>query len=262
MRGTGHIRETAPHTPFARLSAKLGAPASSANLMAFTTKVFDQGNSGSCEGNATAGAIYCALAAAGSPIPWTPSQDGIYRLGRAIDRVPDEHGNLSPLTDTGAMTSQVIRGIAEWGIRPMGALASDGRYSDVELATVNDEPSLTEIEADAHHVIIGAYAITSWGKQKSDDVAACVSAGVPVVLAIAGGSQAFQAYSGGVLGTLNAPLDHAVFVVGYTTNADGSRVYTVRNSWGQSFGESGNVRISEDCLYQCGDLVAMKARLA
>ena len=56
----------------------------------------------------------------------------------------------------------------------------------------------------------------------------------------------FQTYSSGVLypSDCGKQLDHGVLAVGYTTDANGSVVYTVKNSWGSGWGESGYVRLA------------------
>jgi len=59
-------------------------------------------------------------------------------------------------------------------------------------------------------------------------------------LAVAVDASPFQFYSSGILDCRNYHnLNHAVFAVGYE---DGSH-YTIKNSWGKSWGESGYVRV-------------------
>jgi len=59
-------------------------------------------------------------------------------------------------------------------------------------------------------------------------------------LAVAVDASPFQFYSSGILDCRNYHnLNHAVFAVGYE---DGSH-YTIKNSWGKSWGESGFVRV-------------------
>lgn len=54
----------------------------------------------------------------------------------------------------------------------------------------------------------------------------------------------FQSYNRGIMTSCNAgQLDHGVLIVGYGT--DGSQQYwKIKNSWGQSFGESGYIRVA------------------
>jgi len=65
----------------------------------------------------------------------------------------------------------------------------------------------------------------------------------PVSVAIEADQTVFQLYKGGVLsGGCGARLDHGVLVVGYGT-LNGTDYWTVKNSWGPAWGESGYVRI-------------------
>merc|ERR1712226_1735748 len=65
-----------------------------------------------------------------------------------------------------------------------------------------------------------------------------------------------QLYSNGVVtGSCSGQINHAVIAVGYGT--DGIDYFKIRNSWGTSWGESGNIRLSQSggsqgtaCLFQ------------
>jgi C1A family cysteine protease len=67
----------------------------------------------------------------------------------------------------------------------------------------------------------------------------------PVVIAIEADTRYFQSYSSGILTDsiqCGTNLDHAVEIVGYGEEK-GILYWTVRNSWGESWGENGYVRI-------------------
>lgn len=219
----------------------------------------DQGQTGSCTGHATSGASYAALAAAGTPLSWVPSPHGIYTLGRAIDRADP----ATALTDDGAEPNQVMRGISEWGVRPMLAPTADGRLSDCEPETINEEPALGELELDGLALLLGEYGITSTGAQLEEELkVALFVAKKPVTLAIAGGSDAFQGYSGGVLEALNAPLDHYIYADGYETLPSGEFVLHVVNSWGvDGWGIAGRARLGSKSVAELGDLVVLNVKL-
>ncbi len=198
-----------------------------------------------------AGATYADLSAQGRPLAWVPSPGEIYRNGRAIDR----DVSLPPLTDDGAEPNQVWRAVREFGVRAMGPMASDGRYSDADPATVNDEPKLGDLEAEALELFLGDYGITTTGTSRIADVRVALAANKPITIAIAGGSDAFQSYMTGVLPALNSPLDHYVFLWGYETLANGKTVFHGRNSWSESWGLAGDFMLSEAALAELGDLV-------
>jgi KDEL-tailed cysteine endopeptidase len=66
----------------------------------------------------------------------------------------------------------------------------------------------------------------------------------PVSVAIEADTRYFQSYSGGILdaATCGTTLDHGVLVTGYGTD-NGKKYWTVKNSWSNTWGEQGYVRI-------------------
>jgi C1A family cysteine protease len=78
-----------------------------------------------------------------------------------------------------------------------------------------------------------------------DDVIIGMLQDGPVTAAV--GSTGWEYYSAGIYrcpGTV--PVDHAVLIVGYTSD-----YWLLKNSWGTSFGEEGFIRITRDTSQNC-----------
>lgn len=186
--GRGHRPDPVGHrmNGFHLLAAALAvAPPISADISASSPPVFDQGQTGSCVGHATCGGAWTSCKQAGHPLPFIPSPDLEYKLARAIDREPGTNGgDPVALTDEGSEPNQAMRAIQEWGVMPMGTKPHDGRNSDVDPSTVNDEPSFLALETAANCELIGAYRINSLGDARILDVCRAIAAGYAVCFAV------------------------------------------------------------------------------
>lgn len=80
--------------------------------------------------------------------------------------------------------------------------------------------------------------------ENDEDALLKAVANQPVSVAIDAGGSSFQLYSEGVFtGDCGTELDHGVGIVGYGTTVDGTKYWTVRNSWGAEWGEKGYIRM-------------------
>ncbi|XP_020575303.1 zingipain-2-like [Phalaenopsis equestris] len=73
------------------------------------------------------------------------------------------------------------------------------------------------------------------------------AANQPVSVLIDASGMDFAFYSGGVfMGVCGTHLNHAVTVVGYGTDYDGTSYWLVKNSWGKHWGEEGYMRMQRN----------------
>ena len=102
---------------------------------------------------------------------------------------------------------------------------------------------------NAHVVTISSYEDVPAYNEKALQKAV---ANQPVSVAIEGGGRSFQLYASGVFaGSCGTALDHGVAVVGY--GSENSKDYwIVRNSWGESWGESGYIRMERNVAASTG----------
>jgi len=236
--------------------------------------VFDQGagdaGTSSCTGHAVSGSVSTTLKKQGTPLSAPPSQDEIYKIGRCIDRHPGPNGKRPALEDVGAMPNQVMRGLTEFGARPMRGRAPDGRYSDADPATINDEPDLEELEDDAECKLDGQYAIPSSDPHFIDLVRAAIAAGYCVCFAIfvdTVGPRSVEGWDPST-GPLSAPATpgdraggpHYVYADGYRTTPAAKTIIEWVNSWGTNWGLAGYGEGDEAFMRGWSNVVVMKVR--
>jgi hypothetical protein len=219
------------------LGARRGVPAGfSLEQYVSLTGVKDQGQTGSCVGQAFAMAVFIRCAVLGTPIPF-PSPVNIYTVARGIDR-PDF---TSALQDNGSMPNQAVRGMAEWGV------TSNDKWP-FDPATINDEPTWEELEDASVFELDGAYRIDTAAAERLADIQQALSSGFPVAIGL-GVDQAFEDYMGGQnadgsTATVTAPDPngilggHMLCLLGY--KPDGRRtIYRGIDSWGVAWGDGG-----------------------
>ena len=220
---------------------KLAETPAEASLERFEVPIMDQGSTSSCTFHSSPMAICVTFAAAGTPLPWVPSQDDGYKLARCIERA----GAPENLRDEGAIPADVMQAISQWGVRPSRAPAPDGRNSDVDPATVNDEPMLGDLEQDAQMLLVGEYAVDTSAPDAITQMRAAIAAGYALTLAVFVDT-AFENWdpSTGPLGAPNRKDPqgggHYLACTSYRTTPDGRTILRGPNSWGTSWGIAGH----------------------
>ena len=217
----------------------------------FAPPIWLQGNTGSCGGHGTAGAVTTTFASKGFPLKRPADPRLLYTLARAVDRT-----NPSlPLVDGGTTPNALVRAIAQWGIATEdesvgGRAATDADYSVWLEAHVNDEPKLSELQGANARPNTNFNLIWEGGAAKVDAVCAAIADGYAVMAAVEAGSEAFQAYNGqGVLDCPGLNPDHWVYFTAFRTVA-GKKQILMRNSWGFLWTPDGCAWCSENYIIE------------
>jgi cathepsin L len=207
------------------------------------TPVKDQGQCGSCWSFSTSGALEGAyFLKYGTLASFSEQQlvdcDTFTNGGR-------DHGCNGGLMDN-AFT---------W-IKKNGGLCSEQDYPYVSGTTKTAGTCKTTCKVNGNSKVQSFVDV----KANSDDDMMTALAQQPVSVAIEADQTAFQLYKSGVFtGTCGTSLDHGVLVVGYGT--DGALdYYTVKNSWGTTWGLNGYIKLGRGTSYnngagQCGVLM-------
>ncbi|KAM0907965.1 hypothetical protein ACQ4PT_015771 [Festuca glaucescens] len=126
-------------------------------------------------------------------------------------------------------------------IKNNGGLATEDTYpyhaANGTCDAVKEKKSPVLVHIDGHQDV----------PANSEEGLAKAVANQPVSVAVDASGQAFQFYLEGVFtGECGTELDHGVAVVGYGVADDGTEYWTVKNSWGTTWGEKGYIRMQKD----------------
>jgi hypothetical protein len=155
----------------------------------------DQGRSSTCGAGGSAPAIYVALAAAGTPLPFIPSQHAIISACYAKEQPGD-----GPLEDTGIDVVDLIDVLARIGVEAMKPTRTpDGRCYDVWTAedtaglalppgvpasNVELRPTLADDEACGRDLVLGVQRLDTGEADFAQHVAASLCEKKPVGVGI------------------------------------------------------------------------------
>jgi hypothetical protein len=209
---------------------------------------FDQ-NGGSCTAHGLSGAAGTATNAAGNPIGFIVSPDELYKATRALERavgIPAGGGPMPDLTDSGAELADALGTVQQWGVAPMTRTAANGRYTDTELDTINNEPDVRLLEEAATTLITGAYRVGVSTQEAFTTACGYIAAKIPLYV----GFQVDDAFEniqpGQVVGAPTGNIGgHAVYLSGYRTASTGRHEFLLTNSWGD-WCSSGQCWVSEN----------------
>lgn len=196
--------------------------------------VYDQGQLGSCTGNATAGCVHAI-----NPIVFglddPPSRLFPYYWGRAAEGTINE--------DSGAMIRDVVKGVAQYGIPSESTWPYNvKRFAETPTQAAIDEAG--KAKAISYHRVSCEYL---------DELRTCLYRMGPVIF----GMTLFESFESSWTaksGRVTVPKDgerevggHAMLLVGYDHPG---KQFIVRNSWGKDWGLSGYCLIPYDLFLQ------------
>ena len=234
----------------------------------------DQGGNGTCGAHAGSAGVYIALAAAGNPLGWVPSQADLYKLCLCIGRGgPDADGTWSKLEDTGVQPSWITTALQFFGCRPMTtATVKDPddaapRRSDCDAASIPDEPRFNDVRTDAQVLLEGKYAITGTASQRGAKTRSALGSKLPVRIGSFVDSKYMEwnseePYDRANLWDSNGG-GHEQLIVSCRKNLKtGLYEYEIQNSWGDGWCLDGYVWVTENYLESADDLDASAYRRA
>jgi len=222
-----------PRPPPVRVDLRRGMP-----------PVYDQGELGSCTGNAVAAAVAFARKKEKRPAI-TPSRLFIYYNERVIEGTVDQ--------DSGAQIRDGMKAVAKLGVTSESDPGKpyDWPY-DVARFTVRPTPPCYAFAAK--NQVIGYRRLT----QTLSQLRGCLASGFPFVFGFTV-YEGFESAEVARTGVANLPAPgekvvggHAVVGVGYD---DAAQRFTVRNSWGRRWGMKGYFTMPYAYLTD-GDLAA------
>lgn len=261
--GLGHIPAPGHRFTNARFAlARAGIatpPAEGLSYLDILPRNVDQGPTGSCEAHAASKTLAAVFTKAGIPLGFIPSMNDLYKC-RVFDRAND----AQPLQDVGTMGNSVIRWFQEYGVRPMGPRPADGRFSDCDPTTLQQEPDLAALEQDSNCKLVGAYSI--YETSQSDLVGAymqnlCAFGPIPTASFV---DSAVMQWQMGMPPIDSVDQDdpqgggHKYVIAGWSGYLNGklvpantpgaTRVWLLDNSWGAGWGNAGVGLVTDNFL--------------
>jgi C1A family cysteine protease len=196
----------------------------------FPVPAYDQGELGSCTGNAIAAAVEFARLKAHENPDFVPARLFIYYNERTIEGTVNQ--------DSGAQIRDGMKAVAKLGVCPEASKPPQAYDWPYEISMFTAPPPAACFQFGAKCLI------TSYRRlpQLLAQMRACLASGFPFVF----GFSVYESFESDIVkqtGIVNLPTaneqllgGHAVLAMGYD---DKEQRFTVRNSWGPDWGQNG-----------------------
>lgn len=194
-------------------------------------KVVDQKSTSSCVGNAIAGAVHIQEQRSDNAAGYNyPSRMFVYWNARRRHDKP-------PLKDGGTYIRGAFKALREFGV-------CDETDWPFKTSRVNDQPRGYVPYAHADPRKDGEYlAITGGGSTRVERIKSALADGYPVVFGTDLAKSFMPAAGEHVIDRPKSSEKivggHAMVIIGYTTDGDGSTLFRVLNSWGKRWRDGG-----------------------
>ena len=228
----GWVRDLPDHRDlmYAAPLTKQPLPSSCDLRSVFTTPAYDQGELGSCTGNAIAAAVQFARQKEGASPDFIPSRLFIYYNERDIEGTVDQ--------DSGAQIRDGMKAVSKLGVCPETSSPSQPYDCPYDVKTFTKRPSPPCYEFALAHQITSYRRIL----QVLTQLRACLASGFPFVFGFTVYTS-FESPEVAKTGVVNLPASneevlggHAVLAMGYD---DKDQRFIVRNSWNTDWGQNG-----------------------
>jgi hypothetical protein len=170
----------------------------------------------------------------------------VYKVGRRIDGTNG---------DAGMFPSSAFRALELVGAPLESLYAYDGSNDDRAYLDEVPPQSVFQAASDLSRSI-QAHRIVETGPARGLLVRQALAARLPVLVGLAIDQAVEDAGPGDIIDAPRGPTigGHALAVLGYRTNADGTVDYLVRNWWGEGWGDGGDAWVTAGFLDACADV--------
>jgi len=190
------------------------------------TRVKNQGQCGSCWAFSTTGS--------------TESANLIKNGGSAADAANEL--SEQQLVDCSKKNNGCNGGLMDYGFAYLKSLGDDGDDTEGSYPYQGRNGRCSAANGTPSHIKVTGYTDVAPTEEALRNAVGTVG---PVSIAIEADQRAFQFYTSGVLTSgCGQRLDHGVLLVGYGSE-DNSDYWIVKNSWGETWGEQGYIRIAQ-----------------